>query len=217
MIMLYLPYPPSGNHMWKHAGGKHYLTKQAMAYYSQVAYVIAQAGMAMNLEDRLHVEVDVYPPDKRRRDLSNVIKVLEDACTKAGLWQDDSQIDSLVIKRMAVMKGGAIGLRLEPIGAEYATVWKTINIFKAIDMAHGGRRDGAGRKAGVPNKINSDVKEMILGALQAAGGKDYLTEQAITNPTAFLSLVGKVVPKDVSVDQKGNVTLTVVTNVPMND
>lgn len=119
--MLYLPYPPSGNHMWKHAGGKHYLTKQAMAYYSQVAYVIAQAGMAMNLEDRLHVEVDVYPPDKRRRDLSNVIKVLEDACTKAGLWQDDSQIDSLVIKRMAVMKGGAIGLRLEPIGAEYAT------------------------------------------------------------------------------------------------
>ena len=119
--MISLPYPPSGNHMWKHAGGKHYLTKAAMAYYSQVAYIIAQTGMRLGLEERLAVEVDVYPPDKRKRDLSNVIKVLEDACTKAGLWQDDSQIDRLVVQRMPVIKGGAIGLRLAPIGAEYAT------------------------------------------------------------------------------------------------
>jgi hypothetical protein len=84
-------------------------------------------------------------------------------------------------------------------------------------MAHGGRRQNAGRKAGVPNKINSDVKEMILGALQDAGGKDYLTEQALANPTAFMALIGKVVPKDVSVDNKGNVTFKIVTNVPEHE
>lgn len=84
-------------------------------------------------------------------------------------------------------------------------------------MAHGGRRQNAGRKAGVPNKINADLKEMILGALQAAGGMDYLTEQALSNPTSFMALIGKVLPKDVSVDNKGNVTFKIITNVPEHE
>src|SRR5262249_13875876 len=35
---------------------------------------------------------------------------------------------------------------------------------------------------------------MILQALQDAGGTAYLTEQARLNPSAFLTLVGKVLP-----------------------
>lgn len=104
--------------MWKKGQGNTYLTKAALAYYSQVAWVIKSSGLMLGLEDRLTVEVDIYPPDKRRRDLSNVIKVVEDACTKAGLWQDDSQIDRLVLQRMPSMKGGAIALRVAPTGAE---------------------------------------------------------------------------------------------------
>lgn len=116
--MLSIPYPPSGNHMWKKGQGNTYLTKQAIAYYSHVAWIIKSTGLAMGLECRLDVEVDIYPPDKRKRDLSNVIKVVEDACTKAGLWQDDSQIDRLVLQRMSIIKGGAIALRVAPSGAE---------------------------------------------------------------------------------------------------
>ena len=59
---------------------------------------------------------------------------------------------------------------------------------------HGGRRDGAGRKPGVPNKISVDLKAMILGALDKAGGLDYLAEQATKSPGAFLTLIGKVLP-----------------------
>jgi hypothetical protein len=53
---------------------------------------------------------------------------------------------------------------------------------------------GPGRKKGVPNKINADLKSMILGALDKAGGVDYLTEQAKASPSAFLALIGKVLP-----------------------
>ena len=35
---------------------------------------------------------------------------------------------------------------------------------------------------------------MILDALAAAGGVEYLTEQAERNPAAFLTLVGKLLP-----------------------
>jgi hypothetical protein len=38
---------------------------------------------------------------------------------------------------------------------------------------------------------------MILGALDDAGGQDYLAAQAKQNPAAFLTLIGKVLPQDV--------------------
>jgi hypothetical protein len=60
-----------------------------------------------------------------------------------------------------------------------------------------GRKTG-GRQKGTPNKINADLKAMILGALDDAGGQDYLQRQADENPNAFLSLVGKVLPMTVS-------------------
>jgi hypothetical protein len=64
----------------------------------------------------------------------------------------------------------------------------------------GGSRDGAGRKPGVPNKLSGDVKAMILGALEQKGGVEYLVKQADQNPTAFLTLVGKVLPMTVAGD-----------------
>jgi hypothetical protein len=78
----------------------------------------------------------------------------------------------------------------------------------------GGARPGAGRKKGIPNKLTGDVKAMILGALEQAGGQQYLADQAEQNPGAFMALVGKVVPKDLKVDQQGNMTFTILTSVP---
>lgn len=61
-----------------------------------------------------------------------------------------------------------------------------------------------GRVKGTPNKVNAELKDMILGALNKAdegGGEQYLIKQAKDNPTAFLSLVGKVLPMTVAGDQ----------------
>ena len=54
-----------------------------------------------------------------------------------------------------------------------------------------------GRPKGVPNKTTQALKDMILSALDKSGGVNYLVEQAETNPNAFLSLVGKVLPMTV--------------------
>ena len=63
----------------------------------------------------------------------------------------------------------------------------------------GGKRPGAGRKKGVPNKATKELKDMILSALDGAGGVDYLQERACDPRTAsaFLTLVGKVLPMTV--------------------
>lgn len=57
-----------------------------------------------------------------------------------------------------------------------------------------------GRAKGTPNKMSAALKDMILGALDSAGGQKYLVAQAHDNPTAFLTLVGKVLPLQVSGD-----------------
>ena len=59
-----------------------------------------------------------------------------------------------------------------------------------------GKKTG-GRKKGTPNKLNGEVKGMIVAALNGVGGKRYLEIQAKENPSAFLSLVGRIVPTEV--------------------
>ena len=63
-------------------------------------------------------------------------------------------------------------------------------------MPRGGRTrtSGQGRRKGIPNTLNRDIKEMIVGALCAAGGENYLLRQAEENPIAFMGLIGRVLP-----------------------
>lgn len=65
-------------------------------------------------------------------------------------------------------------------------------------MAKGGKRPGAGRPKGVPNKVSGAVKDMILQAVENKGGVAYFERQADENPNAFMSLVGKTLPLQVT-------------------
>ena len=72
-----------------------------------------------------------------------------------------------------------------------------------------GRKTG-GRKKGTPNKTTALLKDAILKAAEAAGGKPsmtsaggvvaYLTQQAKANPSAFMTLLGKVLPTQLAGD-----------------
>jgi hypothetical protein len=77
-------------------------------------------------------------------------------------------------------------------------------------MSKGGKREGAGRKPGVPNKITTTLKDMILGALDGVGGQQYLQHQATENPTAFLTLIGKVLPMQLTGGGEGPIVVEIV-------
>lgn len=61
-------------------------------------------------------------------------------------------------------------------------------------MAGKGQPKTGGRQKGSSNKLTADVKDMILAALDKAGGIEYLVTQARSNPSAFMTLIGKVLP-----------------------
>ena len=63
-----------------------------------------------------------------------------------------------------------------------------------------------GRKKGTPNKTTALLKDAILQAATNAGGGDltnYLQVQATENPGPFMSLLGKVLPMQVTGEDGG--------------
>ena len=65
-----------------------------------------------------------------------------------------------------------------------------------------------GRPKGAQNKVTRAIKDMVGQALDRAGGVDYLIAQAEENPTAFLTLVGKVIPLQVAGQLDHNVKVS---------
>jgi hypothetical protein len=62
---------------------------------------------------------------------------------------------------------------------------------------------GKGRGKGNKNKTTAAIKDMIDQALREAGGVEYLKLQAIDNPSAFMGLIGKILPKDITLGGSG--------------
>jgi hypothetical protein len=75
-----------------------------------------------------------------------------------------------------------------------------------------GHKTGGGSRAGIPNKATADLKAMILGALDDAGGQQYLADQAMKCPGAFLTLIGKVLPMQLE-NGPGGLTVRIITGV----
>jgi hypothetical protein len=48
-----------------------------------------------------------------------------------------------------------------------------------------GKKTG-GRTQGTPNRVTRELKDMVMAALDKAGGVDYLAAQAEKTPSAFL-------------------------------
>ena len=71
---------------------------------------------------------------------------------------------------------------------------------EVVKKTIGNGKAGPGRPKGIPNKATTAVKDMILAALDNAGGVDYLTAQSYENPTAFMTLLGKVLPMQIAGD-----------------
>jgi hypothetical protein len=61
-----------------------------------------------------------------------------------------------------------------------------------------GKKTGGGSRKGQPNKLTGAVREMVLAALNELGGIEYLKRQAEKNPVAYMALLGKILPTQVS-------------------
>lgn len=98
-VILTLPWPPTMNTYWRNVANKTLISKEGRDYRRAVVrYVVDNRDIAA-LRGRLAVSIVAYQPDKRQRDLDNLLKAPLDALEKAGVYLSDSQIDALSIRR----------------------------------------------------------------------------------------------------------------------
>ena len=90
-----LPWPVSVNALYRARGRRVYVSARGKAFKQACGIIFAGTKLVYATE-RVWLDIEVHPPDNRRRDISNLIKKVEDALPG---FTDDSQVDEIKIKR----------------------------------------------------------------------------------------------------------------------
>ena len=111
-VELELPWPPSLNHYYRHVGPRVLISRDGRMYRERVMAIIRRTGHT-TFKCPVQVELELFPPDNRRRDIDNSEKSLLDALTCAGVYEDDSLIYRITVtKREPMPPNGMAFIRI---------------------------------------------------------------------------------------------------------
>ena len=82
------------------------ISKAGREFKAQVSVYVVEYRVPKLGKARLEMKVIIYPRDRRKQDIDNRIKALWDALGDAGVFDDDEQIDILLIERGEIKKNG---------------------------------------------------------------------------------------------------------------
>ena len=87
-ITLRLSYPPSANRLWRNIRGR---TIKSAEYRHWLALVYGEILVARcgRISGAYRLEVRATAPDRRRRDIDNLLKPISDALVTSGVVADD--------------------------------------------------------------------------------------------------------------------------------
>ncbi len=108
---LELPYPPSLNHYYRRVGPRTLISKKGREYRERISGYLAVQGIDPFLGP-LQVQIELYPPDRRLRDVDNTLKALLDALEKGGAYHNDVQIERLEVEKRRPVEGGRVIARI---------------------------------------------------------------------------------------------------------
>lgn len=118
-MKLVLPFPPSVNTYWRAPNkgplaGRHLISAKGRSYQSEACAAIIEQLRRLPKPSSAPaaVEIVLFPPDARRRDIDNYNKALFDALTHAGIWEDDSQIKRMLVEWGPVTPKGKVEITI---------------------------------------------------------------------------------------------------------
>ena len=109
-----LPWPPSVNAYWRTFRGRMIISVAGREYRTAVAEQILLQRAAKHFTAPLKVTIEAWRPDRRKRDLDNLLKAALDSLAHAGVFEDDSQIVDLRIY-WAPAVGGMLKVTIEEV------------------------------------------------------------------------------------------------------
>ncbi len=116
MIELWLPYPPSANHLWRSGRGRVYPAPAYVDWQREAGeYVKDQPFETLKGPYKLFITA-ARPDSRRKRDLGNIEKAISDLLVKLGVVEDDQFMDALHARW--VTSGDGVAVRIERAGIE---------------------------------------------------------------------------------------------------
>ena len=115
MTIIKLPYPPSMNTYWRNFRGNTVLSKAGREFKQAVWACVMEQKIPKFGNKRLEVTMWLYPRSKVVTDLDNRLKAVLDGLEEAGVYDNDGNIDILMIQRGEQRKGGGIDVMIEVI------------------------------------------------------------------------------------------------------
>ena len=117
-LTLILPLSPSVNDSYglTTSGGFpiKYVKKKGKDYFKDVKDYVLLNGFDIQANIRLSIKVFINFATNHKNDLDNRMKSLLDSLTKAKVWEDDSLIDEIYIKRVQpAQKPGGITIEID--------------------------------------------------------------------------------------------------------
>jgi len=90
------------------------ISREGRLYRERITGILRSNGVTP-MAGPVELELEIYPPDYRRRDLDNTLKALLDSLQAGGTYGDDSQIVRLeAFKREPLPPDGLLAIRLFP-------------------------------------------------------------------------------------------------------
>lgn len=96
-----------------------YPTKECQDYKKLVKDTLLELRAWHRSGSRVAYRLLVCPANKGRTDISNRIKILEDALKDGGLYLDDEQVDEAWIRRGPIVAGGVVRISLWEVIPDY--------------------------------------------------------------------------------------------------
>ena len=114
-LTLELPLPPSMNTYWRNFRGHTVLSAGGREYKVTVQEYVTVNNLFKFGQERLGATITIFPRDRRSIDLDNRLKALFDSLQDAGVFDDDSQFDSIYITRGMIKKGGGCTITISTL------------------------------------------------------------------------------------------------------
>jgi crossover junction endodeoxyribonuclease RusA len=111
MIELWVPYPPSANNLWRSNRGRVHKHPKYTAWLTEAGIGLMSQRQAAGISGTYRLSLIAARPDKRRRDLDNLIKPISDLLVKAGFIDDDCLAQK--IEAEWAESGDGVAIRLE--------------------------------------------------------------------------------------------------------
>jgi len=111
---LWFPWPPTLNTYYSIFGGRKILSRRGRRYKEELAGLLALKQTRLTAPERGGIEavIELWPPDKRKRDWDNLHKAVFDSLTQAGIIEDDSLVKKATVEFKEPSRPGIYGLKL---------------------------------------------------------------------------------------------------------